>query len=196
MDISNPAYLHHYPSKLQVFPSILNSNPILALSNNIHVIHVFRLKDIEAKKFFCGYCMKCKCKEYKCSVCLIGTYILCCDCGPKKSMIIDRIMDNETNTKPLKVRSKSVNDSDTKSDEYTFISFIKDRWSGNIDITDDMITGSEVSAYSSTSEFLYRQQSGYGGHIGLYKQNSKSPMDDTNGHNKVSISETSESYIL
>ena len=164
------------------------------------------MKDVEAKRFCCGYCMRCKCKEYNCSVCLIGTYILCCDCGAKKAMVIDRIMNNDTNTKPLKVRNqkKSINDSNSMSNDYTFISFIRDRWSGNMDISDDMIGGSEVSAYSSTSEFLYRQQSGYGGHIGLDKQKSKSPRDahvGTNGHhnnnfNKISISESDESYIL
>ena len=177
-------------------------------------VYVYRLRDVEAKNFFCGYCMKCKCMKYGCNACLIGTYILCCDCGLKKQMILNTIMDDNINDnkKPLKMKNmkgkNSIkydaydmnNDLDNQnvmhitSDKYklTFIAYLKAKWNGRQMITDDMIDGSEMSAYSSTSEFLYRQQSGYGGHIGVHQSNSRSPM----GATKQSICDTDEDYIL
>ena len=142
----------------------------------ICLYYVYRLRDVEAKKFFCGYCIKCKCMRYGYNACLIGTYILCCDCGTKKEKIIDIIMhdNNNCNKKPLKMKNTkdmydttSINIKECDKYKFTFISFLKAKWSGTRMISDDIVDGSEMSVYSSTSEFLYKQISGYGGHIGL-----------------------------
>ena len=160
--------------------------------------------DIEARKFCCGYCMRGKCCEYGANACLIGTYILCCDCGAKKRMTLERVMTNDDN-KPLRLKNMNKNSEDVKKkekqkndDKLTFLSFIASRWSNKGMIDDDIMDGSELSAYSSTSDFLYQQKSGYGGHIGLNKQSSKSPKTPINTKSqKYSISESAdESYIL
>ena len=148
--------------------------------------------DIEARKFCCGYCIKGKCCEYGVDACLIGTYILCCDCGAKKRMTLERVMTNDDN-KPLKLKEMNRN-KDVKKEKLTFLSFIGNRWSKKTVSDDDIMDGSELSVYSSTSDFLYQQRSGYGGHIGLIKQSSKSPI---NAKQKYSISESEdETYIL
>merc|ERR1712130_196491 len=114
---------------------------------------------------------------------MIGSYIMCCTYGRDEKVTIDIVMkdsehlngddydafDHEcSRNKKSKSRMTS-----TGSTGMTFWSFVKSQWSQK-DM--DMDEKSDVSvSYASTSDFLYRQKSGYADNIGLKSFKSKTP---------------------
>ena len=116
------------------------------------------------------------------------------------------VMDNEENMyidhkRPLKLKpmhKKSKDEIEENEDDednkkggrLNFCAFLRDRWKGT-DIDDEITNNSEMSVYSSTSEFLYQQQVGYASYFGLQTKKS-----NTNYTLQYSVSESAEEHYI
>merc|ERR1712154_117958 len=79
----------------------------------------------------------------------------------------------------------------TSNDNMTFWSFVKSQWSQK---ETDVAERSVSVSYASTSDFLYRQKSGYADNIGLKSFKTKTPT--STGDDESRKESVSETYLL